>query len=393
MCTVVETAAGPRHRRRRDQYRDMLRLAAAHSPRRERLAHDGVAQACAILRRHDRIEWYLRVWSRDLLAGAHGLPAFTRRQNRRLNRLLRQLGRPEPNHHYSERQAFLLTWWRLSVEAARVPFLKGWLAAFPFRRFRSFHDANRHLSTYTAGAARVRDHQTLVDDFLVFGDGWKWVLAPYESSKIEGQLMRHCGNVGTRDPDLQFLSLRSPERKAGVPFWRPHLTFTLKDGYLVEMKGRGNARPAPRHHRRIVALLLDPRIKGFAPFCGTTPTQDFTLDDLRPEDRAKVRARVPDFEYFGRVEALWHWRRFRAPPQPSPPDAPAPVQLLFPFMADLPPTRPLPPPTWAPVRPAAPAPAPPSTPPPTPSSRLIGPIVRFGLLLLFLIATLWLVAS
>ncbi len=390
MCTVVETAARPRHRRRRDQYRDMLRLAAAHSPRRERLVDDGVREACAILRRHDRIEWYLRIWCRDLLAGAAGMPAFSRRQTRRLNRLRRQLGPADPSAYFRDRQNFLLTWWRLSVEAGRVPFLKRWLARFPFARCRTFREANRQLDTYATNADLMREHQTWVEDFVVFPDGWKWVLAPYESSKMEGRLMRHCGNVGTRDPDLQFLSLRSPERRHGVPFWRPHLTFTVKAGYLVEMKGRGNAKPAPRYHRRIMALLRDPRLKGFARAFGALPHQDFALEDLRPEDRAAVINRQPNFDTFERAEALWFWQRWRIIYEPSPEATiSAPVQLEFPFMADLPKSWAPTPTQWTPPQPT-PSPRPSPPPPPRRPSPTKGQIVRFGVLALILVATLWL---
>ncbi len=310
---------------RREQYRSMMRLAAAHSPWREELATRGVDEARAILRRHDRIEWFLRLWSRDLLNSAQHMPAFTRNQRRRLHRVQKSLGSPPPNQWWNERERFLLHWWRLQVASSRVPFLRSALARVNLRHFRTFRQANAYLFTLEQGVDRVEVHQNAVDDFLVFPSGWRWVRCIYDSSEIEGKLMRHCGNRGNRDPECELLSLREPDRVDRVSFWRPHLTFALKEGYLGEMKGRHNAKPGREYHPYIRALLLDPRIKGLSPELDALPGNDFELSDLDGKDRLKVYLRMPCFEWAGRERSMDKWRTRHRPGLPPCDFAPNPA--------------------------------------------------------------------
>jgi hypothetical protein len=297
----------------------MLRLAAAHSPRRETLATDGVDEVCAMLRRHDRIVWFLRLWSRNLLRHAEDLPAFSASQRRRLRRLERALGRPRFADHWSERQDFLRRWWGLAVTAEKVPFLRRKLAGLKLNSFRSFGQANEWLGRLEQEVERMQDHQQAVDVVWIFPNGWRWVRCAYDASVVEGRLMGHCGNRANTDPDCELLSLREPVRVDGVLFWRPHLTFTFSHGYLGEMKGRNNAKPGRELHPYILRLLLNPMVKGFSASLGALPDRDFEFSDFDPASRMRVYFRVPGFSWEARERAMAKWRaRYRPEPAKRP---------------------------------------------------------------------------
>jgi hypothetical protein len=319
MSAVAQAIAPHQRISRREQYRSMLRLAAAHSPRRETLATRGVDEVCAVLQRHDRIEWCLRLWSRDLLHFAEHMPAFSRNQRRRLHRLRRAHGSPAPNGWWNERERFVLDWWRLQVASGRVPFLRSTLARVNLWRFRTFRQANTYLYQLEQEVDRIEVHQNAVDDFLVFPNGWRWVRCAYDSSEVEGKLMRHCGNRGNWDPECELLSLREPDKVDQVSFWRPHLTFALKEGYLGEMKGRNNAKPSRKYHPYIQNLLRDRRIKGLSPELGALPGNDFELTDLGLIAQEWIVSRQPPFAYRERAAAMQRWRARQAPRSVTPP--------------------------------------------------------------------------
>jgi len=310
-----------RGRSRREQYRSMLRLAAAHSPRREALAGRGVDEVRLTLRRHDRIEWFLRLWCRDILYHAQELPNFSPKQQRRYAELRRAFRGVPRSQSSNARSQFLHLWWRLSVAASKVPLLAGSLRSLDLRRFRTFDAALAALVELDKRAAEVMDHQQDVETVISFPDGWRWVSCYYHASTVEGRLMHHCGNSATRDTYFRLLSLREPVSIAGATLWKPHLTFTCYWGMLGEMKGQGNQKPHPRYHRYIVALLRHPTINGFDETLRASPESDFELADLEPALRARVLYREQEFIYEGRENAMAVWRA-RHTPKPAVPAVP-----------------------------------------------------------------------
>ncbi len=327
MVTVVNReGTRNRGRSRREQYRSMLRLAAAHSPRREALATDGVDEVCAVLRRHDRIVWFLRLWSRDLLEHGEHMPSFTVSQRRRKRRLEKALGPRRYLPDWRDRRNFLQRWWRLELAAETVPYLRRTLAAYRLSGYRSFQAAGEGLRALETAVERMRDHQQAVDVIWIFPNGWRWVRCAYDSSVIEGRALGHCGNRANRDPDCQLLSLREPVWRDGILFWHPHLTFTLTNGYLGEMKSRFNEKPGRRYHSYIVNLLLNPMVKGLSPRLGAMPDRDFELSDLDRGLWLRVMLRVPSLKWEERVRAMANWRARYQPGagKAAPRQAPAP---------------------------------------------------------------------
>lgn len=103
-----------------------------------------------------------------------------------------------------------------------------------------------------------------------------WVLLDRAYCRSEGDAMGHCGNTASAKPGDRILSFRtiSPVNH------KPHLTFILdEDGYLGEMKGRGNEKPAAKYHPYIIDLLKQDFIEGIKGG-GYAPDRNFSINDL-----------------------------------------------------------------------------------------------------------------
>lgn len=97
----------------------------------------------------------------------------------------------------------------------------------------------------------------------------------------EGAAMGHCGNTGA-DANDTILSLRKKVKVGNEIVHYPYATFILNNGFLGEMKGRGNEKPSEKYHKYIFELLKLPIIKGIIGH-GWLPENNFTLSDLPNE--------------------------------------------------------------------------------------------------------------
>lgn len=240
------------------------------------------------LKRNDRIVWYLRFVKASLYATNTGLNA-------------------------KERHEFVMN----------LPFMKKWVGANP----QGFQDvllsdeyfSGRELNTVKSSlghalSMEISGIQNLVfqwqspwelraqlnkienewretlksridDDgrskiVMDFKDGFMWVDLDKGVCRREGDAMGHCGNAGNPQDGETILSLRKRDVIEGKRYWTPFLTFILdSNGYLGEMKGRGNQKPADRYHKYIVALLKSDLIKGMKGG-GYLPENNFALSDL-----------------------------------------------------------------------------------------------------------------
>jgi hypothetical protein len=133
-------------------------------------------------------------------------------------------------------------------------------------------------------------------ELIKFPNGWAWWLLPRASCSDEAKAMGHCGNSPqSGNANLQILSLREPKQSPnGTAKWEPHLTFIYnKNGYLGEMKGKGNQKPAPQYHPYIVKLLEDPMIKGLVGG-GYLAKNNFGMKDLSQELYEELAKKRPD---------------------------------------------------------------------------------------------------
>jgi hypothetical protein len=124
-----------------------------------------------------------------------------------------------------------------------------------------------------------------------------WVNLKKSSCRLEGDAMGHCGNTATNGPTETVLSFRKLIKRGKDEsqwLWEPHMTFILdkSNGFLGEMKGSNNKKPEEKYHKYIIALLLDPMIKGIRGG-GYAPEQNFSLNDLTPEQKEKLFDQKP----------------------------------------------------------------------------------------------------
>ena len=116
-------------------------------------------------------------------------------------------------------------------------------------------------------------------DYVLFefpgGIKWWWINRAY--CPEEGRSGRHCGNVtGQHKTDQRILSLRNARNQV-------ILTFILEpDGTLGEMKAKGNQKPDERYHPHIMKLLLWDKITGISGM-GYLPDMNFSVFDLNEE--------------------------------------------------------------------------------------------------------------
>jgi len=156
--------------------------------------------------------------------------------------------------------------------------------------FKKYDDAE-HAWRQGSGSRYIEAEGKPVVDF---GDGWGWFDLGKNICKKEGGAMGHCGNTGDSHDDDKILSLRKVVKVGDKTYHEPALTFINNKGWLGEMKGRANSKPAESYHKRIVELMKHPDIKGMVG-AGYMPENNFHFDDLSQEHKNQVRVSNPNF--------------------------------------------------------------------------------------------------
>lgn len=170
----------------------------------------------------------------------------------------------------------------------------------PSRIVQEFEEVEKEwIESRKKVVGRNYDHEILIQ----FNDDWAWFDLGKSSCSEEGEAMGHCGNNFGKYGDT-VLSLR--ERIDGNDeVWTPHLTFILDgDGFLGEMKARGNSRPPTRYHRFIVPLLQHDSINGIKGG-GYKPETNFSVEDLDEGTMASLLEQKPALRTFGEQYAVW----------------------------------------------------------------------------------------
>lgn len=131
-----------------------------------------------------------------------------------------------------------------------------------------------------------------------FGNGFVWMMLSRGYCRKEADAMGHCGNAGAKSGD-RILSLRKfADKVNGVDHYNSVLTFILeRDGYLGEMKGRANEKPAERYHPYIVTLLKMDIIKGIRGG-GYAPENNFAINDLASDQIENLLKEKPQLGNF-----------------------------------------------------------------------------------------------
>ena len=127
-----------------------------------------------------------------------------------------------------------------------------------------------------------------------------WWLLDRAECRDEGEAMGHCGNTASSRDGERILSFRTD---LGDGKYRPHLTFILTEkGYLGEMKGRANEKPAEKYHPFIIKLLMNDIVKGIKGG-GHDPSNNFSMNDLSNEQREEIMDKKPSL---GTLKMMYH---------------------------------------------------------------------------------------
>jgi len=115
-------------------------------------------------------------------------------------------------------------------------------------------------------------------ELIKCNDGTSWWFVDRGYCEEEGRSGKHCGNiVGKNETDQRILSLRTPNHNVILTF------ILLKNGYLGEMKAKANQKPSDKYHPNIMQLLLNPKIKGIKG-AGYAPYMNFSIFDLSEQN-------------------------------------------------------------------------------------------------------------
>ena len=270
-------------------FNDILKLNA--DPRLRHQITQDIDWARKILRKNDRIVWFLRwmkLWLSSTVATS-GIAAALQQQNQRFGTTYAPgdlIGSPALKQQLENFMSLPIPEIQNYVFRAESP--RGL-----FDLFAKYEAAWRQ---------RIEEERSLItpedeDEILIeFQDGFAWWLLPRGGCPVEADAMGHCGNVPSERPGDRILSLRRRVRRGDVERWYPVATFILDaDGQLGEMKGRGNDKPAPKYHPYIVELLRHHMIQGVKGG-GYMAENNFAMADLDPETREQLIAAKPELK-------------------------------------------------------------------------------------------------
>jgi len=155
-----------------------------------------------------------------------------------------------------------------------------------------------------------------IEDYVIFPDGWKWILKHTNESTVEHKYGGHCGRCDNSTDEM--FSLREPVHGNKWKIWA---TFSLdEEGYLVQRKGvdeifdpstgklkdrKGNNKPSKDLHPYIYGLLKNGSdrgdIKGLTTGSGYLSENDFSLRDLPDQQREELESKLEEKDYFENI--------------------------------------------------------------------------------------------
>lgn len=157
---------------------------------------------------------------------------------------------------------------------------------------REWHDS---LGTDNGSIDYVENGE-IVLDFRKDGIGFYWVNLGINSCTFEKSRMGHCGNSSGI-----LYSLRSYSQIPNTKFTinKSHLTASIKDNAILQLKGPRNSKPKSEYHKYIIPFILMDGINKFG--FEYDSEHDFKLQDLTPEEIKYVYEKKPIL-FSGRLE-------------------------------------------------------------------------------------------
>lgn len=292
---------------------------------------DIVRRARAVLKKSDRVVWFLRLWKVgfllhlvvDVQAIKIAEQDLIRTVGNQLNELIKRMstdlarrgGYPEISKTELIKAYGNDT--KLLTDLAHylslpIPAIQNYV--FGFKSLTDIIDSfEDYEAAWKAKATELIPYDpTDGKTILKFPNGYFWQNLNRAYCRSEGNAMGHCGNTASYKSGDQVLSLRQFVKRGEEMYVRPSLTFILdRYGFLGEMKGRANKKPETKYHPYIVELLKLPMIEGIKGG-GYAPEENFSINDLDDQTREELIDMKPTlgtlrdiYEKYGANSALF----------------------------------------------------------------------------------------
>lgn len=287
------------------QYMQMMQVLVNAGAATQDNVNADVANARKLLKRNDRIVWYLK-WERlsylvDAVSAIEDQMEGVTPEERQyfegelevLNKLSNKYGLPSVIGSVGD---FVQQW---QFDTPNMKHILSMIEKAPQMNDIVWDGKPKELAASLDAAEQVwqanRDKVVDVDDgiemIMKVGPNQAWFDLKKSYCDAEGSAMGHCGNNQGRTGNETVLSFRtiiSEEEHM------PHLTFILdEDGRLGEMKGRGNQKPNEKYHPAIVKLLMSDIVNGIKGG-GHDPVNNFAVADLGDKQADQLYARKPE---------------------------------------------------------------------------------------------------
>jgi hypothetical protein len=280
-------------------------------------AKDDLDWAMRVLKREDRITWFMRLAKAKLLDGLMNTAvpdnpnqekqtAYLTKEHKKAFGKLAKLYKGDDAYiairEMNSRTFYANMEHAMSMNIPKVD-ATVWGSQMPHDLLMHFNNIEKDWMSKKDSVIDMDDDDDpdAVDVLVEFPDGHQWINLNRSSCTKEGAALGHCGNTATNGATETVLSLRQPVNERGqttkertTNHWRPRATFILEttNGMLGEMKGRNNQKPSEKLHPYIIGLLRLDMIKGIRGG-GHAPEQNFALSDLTDDVRDALIERKP----------------------------------------------------------------------------------------------------
>jgi len=267
-----------------------------------------IAKAKRILKREDRIVWFLRLYKMKMIATAldtNKTPEFKTYADKELQKYNKKSSTILTLNNFKRLASLdrVLTklehYYSMNVHKIETYEFK---YQFPILVLEKFEQWEQEHIAKNSGARFVVERNEEV--FLDCGGGWVWFDLKRGYCKEEGDAMGHCGNDGYQDSaERTIISLRKKVQQDKKVFWQPHATaiYIIADKSIEQVKGVNNSKPDQNLSPQIFKLFMDDRIQAFERG-SYKPEEDFRPDDLSDDFKDKLKEEKPDlFKFISNV--------------------------------------------------------------------------------------------
>lgn len=281
---------------RKDEFMKMMPQSIKGDPA-EKTWGEQINWAMNVLKKQDRITWYLKILKGSILSMAVYQNDMPEDLKKIVDKDMVKLNATMPN----------INWKAININTLKSQ-LEHYLSLnLPAIEQIVFNKQNPHeiindmakveqewkqkQKRHIKSNEETGNEKILID----FGNGWVWMDLGTATCSIEGRAMGHCGNAGNPRETETILSLREKTPQG----WKPHCTFILDTLHetLGEMKGFGNEKPGKQFHSYILKLLELPIIKGIKGG-GYLPGHNFSVGDLTPAEQEELFKKKPEMAGF-----------------------------------------------------------------------------------------------